>query len=70
MSGMMTLDELADELKVAPKTIMRRIAKGEFAIPAYDLGTGSKMILRFDRNDLAAFKRTRLVGKWKGRHDL
>ncbi len=53
----LTVDQVADELKVHPKRVYKWIQNGELA--ATDLGTRARHNYRINRSDLNDFKRRR-----------
>ena len=53
----LTVDQVADELKVHPKRVYKWIQSGE--LPSTDLGTKARHNYRISRSDLNEFKRRR-----------
>jgi len=53
VSGLMTVHEVAERLRVSPPTVYRRIAAGE--LPAVRLGAGPRAPLRVDDQELRAW---------------
>lgn len=53
----LTVEQVADELKVHPKRVYKWIQTGELV--ATDLGTKARHNYRVSRSDLAEFKRNR-----------
>jgi excisionase family DNA binding protein len=57
----LTVDQVADELKIHPKRIYKWIQSGELI--ATDLGTKARHNYRINRVDLENFKQRRRTGK-------
>lgn len=60
----LTVEQIAEELQVHPRSVYKWIQTGE--LPAMDLGSGGKHIYRISRIDLNMFKQTRKTKRGQG----